>query len=319
MNRKRHRRRPPIWLAIIGALVVLVAAAWAVRESPSIAPDGVTDSRAAEAAMTTAIASTRTAPVVTPERRAMARLAKKKLRITNGSGRKKLVALTFDDGPGPLTKQLLSTLNRLDAPSTFFVQGGLIASHPEVVKAAVRHGHEIGIHTWNHPDLTGVYGDELRHQIYDTRDEIRRYAGVDPGLIRPPYGAIDDRVIRDLAPGRFVQVLWDVDTNDWRGLTPRQIVDHVLANATAGSIVLMHDGGTARRPTLDAVEPIIKGLRARGLEPVTVSELLRADPPKEAAPARATGTTAATSAPMDASSAPAVDPASDLPETYGGE
>lgn len=318
MKRHRHRRRPPIWLAIIGALVVLVAIAWAARESPSLTPDAVSSSQAAEGvganASTASSTPTRTSPVVTPERRAMARLAMKKLRVTNGAGRKKLVALTFDDGPGPLTKQLLSTLNRLDAPSTFFVQGGLIASYPDVVKAAVRHGHELAIHTWNHPDLTGVYGDELRHQVYDTRDEIRKYAGVDPGLIRPPYGAVDDRVIRDLAPGRLVQVLWDVDTNDWQGLTSQQIVDHVLATATAGSIVLMHDGGTSRQQTLNAVEPIITGLRAKGLEPVTVSELLRADPPKEAAPPAPTVT-----APSDASTAPTSDPASDPPEVYGGE
>src|SRR5690606_4652745 len=89
LNRRHNRRRPPIWLAIIGALVVLVAVAWAVRESPSIAPDAVSDSQAAGAAetapaTTTSTTPTRTTPVVTPERRAMARLSKKKLRITNG-------------------------------------------------------------------------------------------------------------------------------------------------------------------------------------------------------------------------------------------
>ena len=93
----------------------------------------------------------------------------------------------------------------------------------------------------------------------------------------------------------------------------------MLATATAGSIVLMHDGGTTRQATLAAVEPIIEGLRAKGLEPVTVSELLRTDPPKEALPApRRTTVSDSTTAPADASTAPASDPSS-APETSGGE
>lgn len=312
----RRRRRPPVWLVIIGALAVLVAVAWAVRESPTVATGpGTTVASTGDPGTTTAV-TTETGPKITPRRRAMARLATKKLKVTNGGGRQKLVALTFDDGPGPLTKPLLSILNRLDVKATFYVQGGNVAQYPDEIRAMVAHGHEVGIHTWSHPELTKLWGDELTDQIYDTRDVIREYGGVDPGTMRPPYGAIDDRVMNALAPARLVQVLWDVDTNDWRGYSTSHIVDHVLATATAGSIVLMHDGGTQRQATLDAVEPIVNALRAKGVEFVTVEELLERDPPKEALPPPEVTTVEPDG---DTVTARASDPSVDLSETSAAE
>lgn len=343
----RGRRRPPAWLIIAAALAVMVAVAWVVRQSPTVSGDEppvttsgqvtsagadtgtATDGDTTATDGTTAQTTTEPAgPVISANRRAMARMSTKRLRITNGRGREKLVALTFDDGPGPLTKQFLSTLNRLGVKATFYVQGGLVAQYPKEMKAMVAHGHEVGIHTWNHPPLTTLYGDALTSQVYDTRDVIREYAGVDPGTMRPPYGDINDRVMRELAPARLVQVLWDVDTNDWRGHSSSTIVDHVLANATAGSIVLMHDGGTTRQATLASIEPIVNGLRAKGVEFVTVEELLVRDPPREALPkpsrrARtATGpgsSTAPATGGTTTGTAPAGDPVTDPASSPGEE
>lgn len=292
--------RPPLWLAIIIGLVLLVGVAWALGGGPdgqSDVPTGggaTTDAVAARTASDggTTTATTRTPratsePRITRERRAMARLARHNLQVRAGGGRSKLVALTFDDGPGPDTMATLRELNRLKVPSTFFMLGQLVRYHPDTVKAIVRHGHEVAIHTWSHPDITTLSRTELENQIFDTRAALRRYAGVEPGLFRPPYGSINDRVVRQLRPARLVHLLWDVDTRDWTGLSSQEMVDMVLATATGGSVVLMHDGGGNRSQTVGAIDGIVTGLRAKGYEFTTASRLLMEDPPLESLPAPA--------------------------------
>jgi peptidoglycan/xylan/chitin deacetylase (PgdA/CDA1 family) len=270
-----------------GALVVLVLAAWAVRDAPGepATQSSVTMITAAELAPRGEAEEVQAAapapPVVTPERRQMARMSLKRVAVTNGGGRQRLVALSLDDGPGPLTMEFLETLERLEVPATFYVQGSLLDTHTEEVRAMIAGGHEVGAHGWSHRDLTGTYGDDFEREVAGAQARIRTIAGVDPGTMRPPYGAIDDRVLRDAAPTRMLQVLWDVDTDDWRGNSAKQIADHVIANATAGSIILMHEGAPSRRPTLKALPVIVRGLRAKGLEFVTVTELLMRDPPRE--------------------------------------
>jgi peptidoglycan/xylan/chitin deacetylase (PgdA/CDA1 family) len=293
---------------IIGVLVVLVVTAWAFGAGGSSSPPQEAGTRTAAATLTTAAADVpaQVQPAQAEYRRDMARMSMKGGVVTNGGGREKLVALTFDDGPGPLTMKFVALLNRLEAPSTFYVQGGMLELYPEALKAAVAGGHELGAHGWSHIDLTGAWGDTFQREVFGTRDQIKQITGVDPGTMRPVYGAVDDRVIRDASPARMVQVLWDVDTNDWQGKSAGQIADHVLQTATAGSIVLMHDGGDARRSTLRSLPRIVEGLRAKGIEFVTVSELLTRDPPAEMRDDPAVTQTGGTPAVTD----PAPDPSS---------
>jgi len=273
-------------MAAAGALVALLVLAVALRPSAGDGPDAEAAARtvAAASGVDLAEAAERAgAPefTITPERRAMARLSRARVAVTNGGGRRPMVALTFDDGPGPLTMNVLAVLARLEATATFYVQGTMIERRPATLRAIAAGGHEIGVHGWNHGDLTGMDREEIAREVHDTRDLIREVAGVDPGTMRPAYGAVDRRVLALAAPARLVAVLWNVDTGDWRGVETEAIVRHVLENAEAGSIVLMHDGDERRRPTVRALPAIIAGLRAKGLEPVTVARLLSEDPPAE--------------------------------------
>lgn len=272
------RRRPPVWAAIVVALAALLGITRIIDDDARTPPSAGASERAATVP---AAAAAVKSPVTDDMRAQMSRMAERGVTIRHGRGMKKLVALTFDDGPGPLTPRVVATLGRLGVPATFYVQGGLVDLHPDILRATVAAGHEIGAHGWSHRDLRTTRGADFRHEVFDTRARIQAVTGTAPATMRPPYGAIDDRVLADAAPAGMVQVLWDVDTNDWQGGTARRIADHVIANATAGSIVLMHDGGERRVPTIKALPRIVRALRAKGIEFVTVSQLLTRDPPRD--------------------------------------
>ncbi|RSN46729.1 polysaccharide deacetylase family protein [Actinomadura sp. WAC 06369] len=182
-------------------------------------------------------------------------------------GRAKCVALTFDDGPGPHTATLLDTLRRAGARATFFVQGIHVPEHPAVVRRMVAEGHEIGNHTWNHPNLTTLSRDGVREQIRRTQDAVRDAAGVAPAMMRPPYRAVDAAVAE--AAGLPV-VLWSVDPQDWRRADVARKVKTGLRDSGRGDIVLYHD---VHASTVQAMPQIVDGLQKRGFTLVTVSEL----------------------------------------------
>jgi peptidoglycan/xylan/chitin deacetylase (PgdA/CDA1 family) len=315
------RRRLPAWIAVIGVLTLLLGMAWAVRSA--------SDGHEATAGTATAVEPAGVVgalpreppaqPLVTAERRAIARMSLKNVAVTNGGGREKLVALTFDDGPGPMTMQFLAVLNELGVPGTFYVQGGLVDRYPEVMRAIVAGGHEVGAHGWSHRELTKTFGDDFRQEVFGTRDRIREVAGVDPPTMRPPYGAIDDRVLAEAGPARMLQILWDVDTNDWRGGDAPEIAAHVAQKAMPGSIVLMHDGGTTRAATLNALPAMVRALQRKGIEFVTVSELMLRDPPRELRDDPTPADEPGVSTDGSEVSRPEPAPSSSASEPYGGE
>lgn len=279
--------RPAPWLGLLIGLVLLAVVAASIAH---LGGGGGSDGTAAGTA-----AGTASAPRLDPaaakaaaQRRAMARIALVKQPVYRGDDTSSLVALSFDDGPAPATLKTLAQLNRLKLHATFFVIGRQIPGNEHELRAIVKHGNEIAVHTWNHPDLTTLTNAQIRSELLDTRDAIRKGVGVDPAFYRPPYGAIDDRVIGAIASARMVPVLWDVNGDDWvAGISAAEISRRVLAAVRPGSIVLLHDGGGPRDQTVKAIPLIQKGLRARGLKPVTVSELLEQDPPAlDGAPTR---------------------------------
>ena len=187
------------------------------------------------------------------------------------------VALTFDDGPGDDTGRLLNILARKQAKGTFFVVGQRVAQSGRFeLRRMVGEGHEIGNHTWDHPDLTTLSPHKVRMELVRTQRVVRRATGVRMRLMRPPYGSTDRVVARQTRRLRLAQILWDVDTFDWRDRNA-EVVARRAVRVRPGSIVLMHD---IHATTVDAVPEILHRLHAKGYTFVTVSELFGAHTPK---------------------------------------
>lgn len=183
------------------------------------------------------------------------------------------VALTFDDGPHPVwTERVLRVLDRKKAKATFYVVGYLVDRYPEIVEKLRASGMAIGNHTMNHP-FRRPFGKQPREVI---QTEIRAATaslaqqGVRPGTFRPPGGSWSQRVVDAAREVDQRVVLWSVDSRDWAGRTAAQIANGVLADVRPGSIILLHDGGGDRGPTLQALPRIITGLRKMDLKLVTI-------------------------------------------------
>jgi peptidoglycan/xylan/chitin deacetylase (PgdA/CDA1 family) len=181
----------------------------------------------------------------------------------------KCIALTFDDGPGPYTSQLLDTLKQENVPATFFVLGQRAAEYPALVRREAAEGHEIGNHTFDHKDLSKLDAAGIRDEITKSADAIEAAGAPRPRLVRPPYGAVNDQV-RSLAGGPLV--MWRVDPEDWKYHDPAKVAEAVVARAKPGRIVLSHD---IQKTTVDAVPEVIRQLRGQGYTFVTVSTLMK--------------------------------------------
>lgn len=193
--------------------------------------------------------------------------------IRRVNGAEGCVALTFDDGPHPtLTPRLLALLAEEGVPATFFLVGNRAQEWPDVVRAISAGGHEIGNHSWSHPNLTQLGNEEVTQQLARTDAAIFAITGAAPDIVRLPYDASSARVLSLI--DRPV-IWWDIDTLDWKATSVGEVVDSAVGRARSGSIVLMHD---IHANTVSAVRGIIAGLRARGFEFVTVSQLMTGQP-----------------------------------------
>lgn len=196
-------------------------------------------------------------------------------------GDRRLLALSFDDGPGDWTEAILDLLERHDARATFFVLGRQIAGREATLRRALAGRHEVGNHTWSHVRADALSETELRRELERTSEAVRAATGVDCILARPPYGADAERFAAvakriGLAP----TVLWSVDPEDWRESSSAAIVRSVLEDAHPGAIVDLHDGWgrtpQSRQPSVEALGELVPALVSRGYALVTVSELLAA-------------------------------------------
>ncbi|MEY2562052.1 MAG: peptidoglycan-N-acetylglucosamine deacetylase [Verrucomicrobiota bacterium] len=183
------------------------------------------------------------------------------------------IALTFDDGPSAtLTPKLLDLLAAHHMKATFFVVGQNAADHPEILKRAVREGHEIANHSWSHPILGKMSDEAVRRELQKTDDAIAAAIGKRPTLLRPPYGSItahQKKWIHDDFGYRII--IWDVDPLDWKRPGPSVVTSRILKETHAGSIVLAHD---IHAPTLEAMPATFDQLERKGFKSVTVTELL---------------------------------------------
>jgi len=176
------------------------------------------------------------------------------------------VALTFDDGPSFYTEGLLDTLDEHGVKATFFVLGTQVRIQSETLLRMFQEGHQIGNHTWDHPNLTQIGDDQIREQLKLTDDLITQIIGVPTPFLRPPYGAYNDRV---LAASALPIIFWSVDPLDWKDRDAEVVASRII-DAPIGAIILAHD---IHKSTVAAVPAIIAALKARGIHFVTVSEL----------------------------------------------
>ncbi|HEX9890538.1 MAG TPA: polysaccharide deacetylase family protein [Actinomycetota bacterium] len=192
-----------------------------------------------------------------------------------GRGGQPLVALTFDDGPGPRTASVLRILASRGAAATFFLVGDRLAFPGAPSVEAMGPVHALGNHSWAHRSLRRMKQKERRRDLVRASRAIEEAAEAPIVLVRPPFGHRDRRLDDLITRLGMVQVLWSQTVGDNRRTTAREILDQVEQGIRPGAIVLLHE----KQATVAALPMILDHLRERGLRPVTVPELLAADPP----------------------------------------
>lgn len=193
-----------------------------------------------------------------------------KKNTTNVDPNRPMIALTFDDGPGRRTGELLDVLERYGARATFFMLGSNLEGQEAVVQRMKNIGCELGNHSYNHAYLKGMDVSGIEYQIRTTDDLLRQICGEGSSLVRPPYGAWDSTVS---GCAGVPMILWDIDTLDWQTRDVKTTIDSVMSEAGDGRIVLMHD---IYDQSVDAAIQLIPQLIEKGYQLVTVSEMAQA-------------------------------------------
>ena len=199
------------------------------------------------------------------------------------------IAMTFDDGPSSAnTPRLLEILKQRNIKATFFLIGQNAASNPDLVRRILADGHEVGNHSWTHPQLSKLSDDRVTTEINKTQDAIKEASGFTPTILRPPYGAITVRQ-REWIESQFGLsiILWSVDPFDWKRPGASVITQRILSQVRPGAIILSHD---IHKQTVDAMPATLDGLIAKGYKFVTVTQLIAMNKPKPSpAPAANSG------------------------------
>lgn len=183
--------------------------------------------------------------------------------------RKKRIALTFDDGPGPYTQRIVDCLKEHNGRATFYLLGMNVEVYPDVVKAMKQAGNEIGNHSYDHPNLRLQTTDIILSQMWKTDKAIEAVIGETTSTMRPPYGKFNSTV--QAIVGKPV-ILWSMTTLDWYHQDKDLTVKYVMSNVSDGDVILMHD---IHESTMEAVIELVPKLQCEGYELVTVSELAK--------------------------------------------
>ncbi|WDH76067.1 LysM peptidoglycan-binding domain-containing protein [Exiguobacterium marinum] len=196
--------------------------------------------------------------------------------VTSVNTTSKVVALTFDDGAdGANTNKILDILAKNNVKATFFLTGSGANNHPQYIKNIAAKGHQLGNHSYTHPDFTKLTATQMKSELDRTEALIKSLTGkTTKPIFRAPFGAVNSAVLNGVgAAGYGYTIQWNIDTIDWKGLTASQINTKVQTNIKSGSIVLMHTGAGAPGTPL-ALPTMISQLKAKGYKFVTVSQLL---------------------------------------------
>lgn len=187
----------------------------------------------------------------------------------------KVVSFTFDDGSdGGHINEILAILKKNNIKATFFLTGAATQQHPSLIRNIVNQGHEIGNHSFNHPDFTKISAAQMRDQLNRAETAIKNATGkTTKPLFRPPFGAVNQTVLNTIGDAGYTKtIMWTIDTVDWRGDSATIMTNKVVNNIVPGSIVLMHTGQDTFTP--EALPGMISKLKAKGYQFVTVSQLL---------------------------------------------
>lgn len=177
----------------------------------------------------------------------------------------KVVYLTFDDGPSLIyTPKILTVLRQKDVHATFFVLGSRVKSFPQITRLVVQNGHEIGNHGFQHDYPTAMTSPVFVADVRRTDRAIRQITGCEALYYRPPGGLITSKEVSNVQRLGHPLAGWAVDSRDWNAKSSKEIVNRVLRNVRPGSIILLHDGVSASRWTVQALPVIIDALKARG-------------------------------------------------------
>jgi peptidoglycan-N-acetylglucosamine deacetylase len=209
----------------------------------------------------------------------------------------KQLALTFDDGPNdPHTLHLLDVLAKHDVKATFFVIGKYVRQRPEIARRLIAAGHEIGNHTFSHPNLAITSANQTRHELRDCESALAD-AGVPltvvngSKLFRPPFGGrrpVTFRIARELG---YEPIMWSVWCFDWRQTTTNKVVHHAVTRISGGDVIVLHDGGhhqmgADRAHTVEATDRIVTRYKADGMTFVSIGQILNIPTLRDSAPPR---------------------------------
>ncbi len=172
-----------------------------------------------------------------------------------------VVALTFDDGPGPTTAAILEQLSELEVKATFFVIGEEVERRPDLARRILNEGHALANHTQTHPNLLWRDPD---FELEKCQQSVERITGVRPELFRPPFGYKDARVLATARAHGLETVNWSINPLDFTDPDPRTLVDRVVQALEPGAIILLHDGRADRRATLEALPLLVQEVRQLG-------------------------------------------------------
>lgn len=189
---------------------------------------------------------------------------------------RKVLAITFDDGPHPEnTPRLLDMLKERKIKATFYVVGNMVKYSPQLLRRMITEGHEIGNHTVSHGNLARMSNESLLKELRTAHEQIFAATGVFPRTMRPPGGAIKksqkELMMNELG---YPTILWSVDPEDWKRPGPAVVANRLVSGARPGGILLVHD---LHKPTVDAMPSTLDQLLAQGYQFVTVTELIELD------------------------------------------
>lgn len=196
--------------------------------------------------------------------------------ITKGNTNAKMVALTFDDGSdGKNVAKILQILTTNKIKATFFITGKAAENHPQKIKDIVAQGHEIGNHSYSHPDFSKLTAAQIKTELDKTEAAVKKAVGKSTKpYFRAPFGSVNNATLQAVGNQGYTKTIgWTIDTVDWKGISSSQITSKVINNATPGMIVLMHAGEGATG-TPGALQNMINQLKAKGYTFVTISQLL---------------------------------------------
>lgn len=199
--------------------------------------------------------------------------------VTKGNTSAKIVALTFDDGSdGKNVAKILQILTTNKIKATFFITGKAAENHPQKIKDIVAQGHEIGNHSYSHPDFSKLSAAQIKTELDKTEAAVKKAAGKSTKpYFRAPFGSVNNTTLQAVGNQGYTKTIgWTIDTVDWKGISSNQITSKVINNATPGMIVLMHagEGATGTPGALQNMINQFNQLKAKGYTFVTISQLL---------------------------------------------